>query len=845
MPATDLEKLIVQLEANSTKLDKTLDRVVSGVDRRLGAVEKRTEAMSSRVSAGFAKAGERIAEFFTIREIIRFVGNVTEAAEKLENLTKRTGASAEELQKLQYAGRQVDVSTESMNEALDRFGRFLGKAEAGTGDLAKVMKEFHIQAGQDIIGTLLEVAEAVKNAQSRTEEYRITTAAFGRGSAELVSFLRQGKDAIKAQMDEFNRGLSDKTIKDLADFAKSWREIEVSFTNMAAGPTSLVLRGLSKFLADLSEGTWLQKLQALASLLSGGLIVAPPQIEGLETFRDRYRRLFSELTDLQKQLASEQGPAMFPADKILRDNLAKQIEDKQHQLQQLQILASKEPVPGKEKPFGGEDEGDLEAARKEIARTAALRAAAERDLVKATGEANAEKVRDTQAFYDFQRRQIMDTATAAIQAEEAKAAAEMESAEKSKIGAKAVAEAKVNITAASIAAQGAIAENARRDLERVDYEQLTQARATAEQLKALEEARAQTLQRTATEAAAANRELVRAADDASLVISRGTAEYFERVRLSIEDELRASKDVILEQEQLEIDSLQRIREQRISNKEDGISVWKDYDEAVLNVHHKTLDQIAAAEEKARLDRHQAKEEETHDLQRQIDIMDAVRSGIEDVGISALDGSKNFGEAVRDMIRQLILLEIRLRVFRPLIEDTFGKIGTTGPSGSGGILGVARKIGGFLGLGGLGGLGAGTGSLATDDFGNLVEAADGAVVGPGGKVKLEKFARGGVGKARNPKLAIYDEGSMNEAHVPLPDGRRIPVKLDVPMVSEGSASQGPMQLVIKNEFSLVDANGDAAIRRLVEQGSAAAYAQALKTIKRSLPDMIVSVKRDKL
>lgn len=53
-------------------------------------------------------------------------------------------------------------------------------------------------------------------------------------------------------------------------------------------------------------------------------------------------------------------------------------------------------------------------------------------------------------------------------------------------------------------------------------------------------------------------------------------------------------------------------------------------------------------------------------------------------------------------------------------------------------------------------------------------ADGGVMTPMGNMPLRKYARGGI--ATSPQLAIFGEGSMNEAYVPLPDGRSIPVTM---------------------------------------------------------------------
>ena len=93
------------------------------------------------------------------------------------------------------------------------------------------------------------------------------------------------------------------------------------------------------------------------------------------------------------------------------------------------------------------------------------------------------------------------------------------------------------------------------------------------------------------------------------------------------------------------------------------------------------------------------------------------------------------------------------------------------------------------------LGAGTGTSAIgaiggsssfDFFGQSVDGmsyadfatafADGGIMTNMGPLQLRKYARGGV--ANSPQLALFGEGDMNEAYVPLPDGRSIPVTMNV-------------------------------------------------------------------
>jgi hypothetical protein len=53
-------------------------------------------------------------------------------------------------------------------------------------------------------------------------------------------------------------------------------------------------------------------------------------------------------------------------------------------------------------------------------------------------------------------------------------------------------------------------------------------------------------------------------------------------------------------------------------------------------------------------------------------------------------------------------------------------------------------------------------------------AEGGIMTPMGAMPLRRYDGGGI--ADSPQLAMFGEGSMNEAYVPLPDGRRIPVQM---------------------------------------------------------------------
>lgn len=82
-----------------------------------------------------------------------------------------------------------------------------------------------------------------------------------------------------------------------------------------------------------------------------------------------------------------------------------------------------------------------------------------------------------------------------------------------------------------------------------------------------------------------------------------------------------------------------------------------------------------------------------------------------------------------------------------------------------ILGpIASALGSMFGSGG--------GATVTSSGGTFF--ANGGIMTARGSMPLRTYARGGI--ANSPQMAVFGEGSMPEAYVPLPDGRRIPVAM---------------------------------------------------------------------
>ena len=122
--------------------------------------------------------------------------------------------------------------------------------------------------------------------------------------------------------------------------------------------------------------------------------------------------------------------------------------------------------------------------------------------------------------------------------------------------------------------------------------------------------------------------------------------------------------------------------------------------------------------------------------------------------------------------------------------------------------IAQFLGMILGQGvGAAGSGGGSGSFSNQlgtgaDYYNpqlsVTGNALGGVMTSRGPIALKKYARGGI--ARSPQLALFGEGSGAEAYVPLPDGRRIPVNMELKLGDSKDVAGSNVQVNVINQTS---------------------------------------------
>jgi hypothetical protein len=194
--------------------------------------------------------------------------------------------------------------------------------------------------------------------------------------------------------------------------------------------------------------------------------------------------------------------------------------------------------------------------------------------------------------------------------------------------------------------------------------------------------------------------------------------------------------------------------------------------------------------------------------RDLDQLDTTLVKVIDNTNKAKSAWRDFGLSATEALQQTLLKALLLAPIARGLSGMFGGAGAGGGSdpsaGAGG--------GGFLSLFGL---------------------ATGGIMSSHGPLSLMRYASGGI--ATGPQLALFGEGRQNEAFVPLPDGRAIPVRL------AGGAGGGRV-MQVSNEYHVhIDgARGSKEIEDAVNAGVARANGHAAALVRsydKALPSRI--------
>jgi len=196
-----LTREIVKTEAELKKCKQEADNFSVGLEKAKNAlnkvgsaaedVAKKTKGLSTAAGGALAAIGGLALKSAA-------------SADELNTLSKQTGITTDDLQKMQYAADLVDVSVENITGAMTKMKK--GMAE---GDFGKAAFETLGVSVRDASGELrnsnevfYEVLQALSQIPNETERDTIAMEIFGKSADQLAEIIDDGGAALKAYGDE-------------------------------------------------------------------------------------------------------------------------------------------------------------------------------------------------------------------------------------------------------------------------------------------------------------------------------------------------------------------------------------------------------------------------------------------------------------------------------------------------------------------------------------------------------------------------------------------------------------------------------------------------------------------
>ena len=181
---------------------KRVDRGIGKIGRSFAGISRASKSLASSLATPLlslsALAG---AGGFSLTGAI---SQFTELGKSVNDASKKTGASVEALQKLQFAAKRGGLSTEEMTKAMAKLSSTMGNALSGkSAEAATLFKRLGINL-RDANGQIVSsadvmrgLAEAIKRNENPAVRMRILTAIFGEQMARnLIPMLVNGAEGL-------------------------------------------------------------------------------------------------------------------------------------------------------------------------------------------------------------------------------------------------------------------------------------------------------------------------------------------------------------------------------------------------------------------------------------------------------------------------------------------------------------------------------------------------------------------------------------------------------------------------------------------------------------------------
>lgn len=213
-----LQREIVDTEQKLKRLEEEQKQFGSVASQQLKAVGNKFKEVGDKISG----VGEKLAPVSLAAGalgagMIKLGYDAVTSADELNTLSKQTGISTDELQKMQYAADLVDVSVEDITGALRKMKPKMTENNATFAKLGVSVKNADGSL-RDATDVFYDSIAALSKIQNETERDQVAMSLFGKSADELAGIIDDGGAALKEygqQAEDMGLILSEDTISAL------------------------------------------------------------------------------------------------------------------------------------------------------------------------------------------------------------------------------------------------------------------------------------------------------------------------------------------------------------------------------------------------------------------------------------------------------------------------------------------------------------------------------------------------------------------------------------------------------------------------------------------------------
>lgn len=240
---TDLQRLVVSLEARLDKYNSAMAKLQGQTASTLGSVERRFIAAESRIAKFGSTISRSLGAFglgYGVLQGLREIGSAVDKIAELGELAGRIGVTTDALQALHDIGVKTGASIEEIDKGLQSIAE--QSAEKGS-FLDKLFQANNLKVSPDTEANLRHVMDLLKNTGTEADRLFIATKLFGdKVGRQIVEAFSQGGDAIeatRARLQASGKLLTDQQIKEADAIRQKFREVSedigLTWDKMALG----------------------------------------------------------------------------------------------------------------------------------------------------------------------------------------------------------------------------------------------------------------------------------------------------------------------------------------------------------------------------------------------------------------------------------------------------------------------------------------------------------------------------------------------------------------------------------------------------------------------------------